>query len=251
MNFSPITGVRYLFQGLLLLTKPGIRTYAIIPLLINIVLFGLGLWYGLSQFQLFLDWAAGFLPSWLQWIEWLLIPLFLLTMGVAVFFTFSMVANVVAAPFNSILSERVELYLRGKEADVASGGMKEVFLRLIPLIWNEINKVAYNILWTIPFLLLFLIPVVNLAAPFLWLLFSAWILAIQYADIPMGNHDISGKEVRKQLREKRAMSLGFGGVTLLMTSIPLFNFLVMPTAVAGATAMWVESLSPDSVKVRG
>ena len=243
MHNSPITGAGYLFRGFFLLTKPGIRSYTLIPLLINVVLFSFGLWYGYSQFQLFLGWATGFLPGWLQWIEWLLIPLFLITMGVAIFFTFSLVANIVAAPFNALLAEQVERYLLGKTISSSEGGMKQFFLRLIPLVWNEINKLLYNILWTIPFLLLFLVPVVNLAAPFLWLLFTAWIFAIQYVDIPMGNHDLSGKEVRKRLREKRALSLGFGGMTLLLNSVPLFNFLVMPTAVAGATVMWVEALS--------
>jgi CysZ protein len=244
MKHSPISGVGYLFRGFALITKPGIRPFAIIPLLINVVLFAIGLWYALAQFQLFLDWLGDLLPSWLQWLEWLVIPIFLLAMVATVFFTFSIVANIVGAPFNSILAERVEQHLRGKKPTDTDMGMKEIFARIIPLIWNEINKVAYSILWAIPFLLLFIVPVVQIAAPFLWLLFSAWILAIQYVDIPMGNHDMTGKEVRQQLREKRAMSLGFGGMTLLMTSIPLFNFLVMPTAVAGATAMWVEALEP-------
>ncbi|MBF0455948.1 MAG: sulfate transporter CysZ [Magnetococcales bacterium] len=245
MNNSFVSGAGYLFRGLGLLTKPGIRLYAIIPLLINMALFALAIWYGYSQFELFILWANGFLPSWLQWLGWVLIPLFVVSAGVVIFFTFSVMANIVGAPFNSILALRVERYLGGQGPGEGQAGMKQFALRLIPLVWNEINKLAYSLLWTIPFLVLFIIPVVNVAAPFLWMLFSAWILAIQYADVPMGNHDVTGKMVRKQLRDRRAMSFGFGGITLLMTSIPFINFLVMPTAVAGATIMWVEVLSTD------
>ncbi len=240
MNNSPIAGAGYLLRGLPLLFKPGIRPYALIPIAINVVLFAMGLWYGMEQFQIFMDWINGFLPSWLQWLEWLLIPLFFVAMVVLVFFTFSMVANIIGAPFNAILAQRVEQHLLGKET--ADGGAKDVVLKLIPMIMSEIGKVAYGLLWAVPFLILFIIPVINVAAPFLSLIFSAWILAVQYIDIPMANHDMTGRQVRQQLRARRALSLGFGGMTLLMTTLPLFNFLVMPTAVAGATVLWVEAI---------
>jgi len=94
--------------------------------------------------------------------------------------------------------------------------------------------------WSLPFLLLFLIPVINIIAPFVWLIFSAWMLTIEYADYPMGNHGLRSDEQKYRLSEKRLLSLGFGGAVTVATMIPVFNFLVMPAAVAGATAMWVK-----------
>ena len=41
------------------------------------------------------------------WLHWLLWPLFVLTVLIVVFYAFSLVANVIAAPFNSLLAERV------------------------------------------------------------------------------------------------------------------------------------------------
>jgi len=35
--------------------------------------------------------------------------------------------------------------------------------------------------------LLFIIPVINIAAPILWLLFSAWYMTLEYTDYPMAN----------------------------------------------------------------
>jgi len=93
---------------------------------------------------------------------------------------------------------------------------------------------------------LFVIPVVNIAAPFLWLAFSAWIMAVQYADFPMGNHGLKGPEIRRRLAAKRITSLGFGGGVLALTSIPIINFIAMPVAVCGATAWWVEGLQKDT-----
>jgi CysZ protein len=56
----------------------------------------------------------------------------------------------------------------------------------------------------------------------------------------MGNHGLRADEQKRRLGEKRMMSLGFGGAVTIATMIPVVNFLVMPAAVAGATAMWVE-----------
>jgi len=36
---------------------------------------------------------------------------------------------------------------------------------------------------------------------------------------------------------------------MVLTSIPIVNFFVMPIAVAGATAMWVEQLRSSSSEV--
>jgi CysZ protein len=68
-------------------------------------------------------------------------------------------------------------------------------------------------------------------------------LALEFADYPMGNHGLLFKEQRSKLQEKRWMVLGFGGATMILLMIPFINFIVMPTAVAGATVMWVEEFS--------
>jgi len=59
----------------------------------------------------------------------------------------------------------------------------------------------------------------------------------------MGNHDLTFKQQKETLRKRRGLSLGFGGSLMILTSIPIINFIVMPVAVAGATAMWVDQLS--------
>lgn len=244
MNKTPLSGIGYLFQGLRLLNQPSIRLYVIIPLTINIILFGIGLWYGYSWFQEQLIWLDGFLPSWLHWLQWIILPLWIMVLVVVVFFSFSMVANLVASPFNALLAERVEHHLTGRFPQGEATGMTGMVASVVPLIWNEINKILYFILWAIPFLVLFVIPGVNVIASFIWIAFSAWMLSIEYVDIPMGNHNLSGKQVRSHLRSQRLLGLGFGGSVLLMTSVPFINFLAMPAAVAGATLLWVEQFKP-------
>ena len=47
------------------------------------------------------------------------------------------------------------------------------------------------------------------------------------------------------MAEQRPLALGFGLAALCMTLIPVVNFIAMPAAVAGATALWIERLRPD------
>ncbi|MBF0359132.1 MAG: sulfate transporter CysZ [Magnetococcales bacterium] len=242
MKKTPISGLGYLFKGIALITKPGLRIYVTIPLLINSLLFGIGIWYGYGQVQLVMEKVSSFLPEWLAWLSWLLIPLFIIATVVLLFFTFTIVANLISAPFNSLLAEKVEELLTGEKLPQGEGGWQRIIKDTLPLIMNEIGKIGYFLAWTIPLLILFIIPVVNIAAPFIWLVFSAWMLVVQYADVPMANHELSGKEIRRRLKTQRFTSLAFGGGVLMMTMVPVLNFISMPVAVAGATAMWVDRL---------
>ncbi|MEO5339189.1 MAG: sulfate transporter CysZ [Magnetococcus sp. MYC-9] len=235
-----IMGSSYPLRGLAMLSRPGLRRYVVVPLILNTLLFGAGTWYIFGWFQKIFEWIDGFLPSWLHWLQWLLAPLLVVAVASTIFFTFSMLANLIAAPFNSLLAEQVEYQLTGCHPAGQEGSVRDMLSKTVPLMWGELHKILYSLLWMILFLLLFIVPVINMVAPFLWVLYSAWMLAIQYLDLPMGNHDLSGRQVRRRLRQQRMLSLGFGGAVLLLNTLPLANFLAMPAAVVGATLMWVE-----------
>jgi CysZ protein len=55
----------------------------------------------------------------------------------------------------------------------------------------------------------------------------------------MANHLLHFSTQRRLLRRNRLLAYGFGGGTLLLTLIPVVNFIAMPAAVAGASALWV------------
>ena len=251
---NSITGAGYFFRGLSLIGQPGIRLFVIIPLILNIVIFGLLIAYGYQQFGDLLDWL---LPdedswlSWLNWLRWILIPIFVSVAAVAVFFLFTIVANLVGAPFNSLLAEAVEHHLTGNKNE-SNKGIREVVASIGPTMLSELKKMLYYIVLSSPFIILFvialLIPLLNLVASFAWLLVTAWILAVEYCDYPFDNHEVDFSQLRQRLGEKRFMAFGFGGATMLMMAIPIVNFIVMPTAVAGATAMALKEFELDTTK---
>jgi CysZ protein len=217
-----LNGFGYLREGLRLIRTPGLRRYVAIPLLISTLLFTTAIYAGYYWLEVLMNWLLGYLPSWLEWLRYLLMPLFALTVVLLVFYTFSLLTNLLAASLDEV------------------GGWQAVLKDIVPSLFSELRKLLYFILRAIPLGILFLIPGINLAAPFLWALFSAWMLAVEYIDYPMGNHMLHFAEQRKRLRRRRLLSWGFGGGSLLMTLIPVVNFFAMPASVAGATAMWVR-----------
>lgn len=230
-------GFKFLLSGFKLILKPGVRVYVLIPLLINTVLFSTAIIYGASSLNSLIDkllvqW------EWLEWLTWLLWPIFVIVSLTIVFFCFSIIANLIGAPFNGFLAAAVEKSLTGNALSTEnSQGMLKIVLIAIK---SEFQKLLYFIVRALPLLILFIIPMVNVAAPVIWFLFTAWMLALEYGDYPMGNHDISFKEQRKKLGGNREVAFGFGSGVLLLTMIPVINFIAMPVAVAGATRLYVE-----------
>ena len=148
-----------------------------------------------------------------------------------------------AAPFNGLLSEKVEALLAG-ESD--TGGSTIAIIKDIPrTLSRELTKLGYYLPRAIGFFILYwLLPV---AGQILWFLFLAWMMAVQYKDYPFDNHKISFNDMRHALKQKQKLSYSFGITTAIFSMIPLLNLVVMPVAICGATALWVDHYRQDFV----
>ena len=238
---SLLSGAAYVVTGVKLITKPRLRRFVVLPLTINIIVFAFGI-FALSHT---IDWALAYLPTWLQWLKWLLWPLFVLASLVIVFYTFSIIANLIASPFNGFLAAAVERFLRDEPRTSETLNWAAISKEIARTIIAELRKLLYFFAWSIPCLLLFIIPGVNVLAPAVWFLFGAWMLAIEYVDCPLGNHEQPYPIVKQHLKARRRLAFGFGMATMLLTLIPVINFIAMPVGVAGATALYLDHLAPD------
>ena len=145
MAVAPVSGLGYLLRGVRLLTRPGLRRFVVVPLLVNVLVFSGAIWAGVAAFEGFVTWMEARVPSWLQWLDWLLWPLFVLTLLVLVFYSFGLVANLIAAPFNALLAEKVELHLTGQPLS-EGGGFAKAMRELVPTLVDEVRKVMYSLL---------------------------------------------------------------------------------------------------------
>jgi len=234
-------GASYVWRGFSLIREPSLRLYVLVPLTINIVLFSAGI----ASIAWGLDAVMDrFLPDWLDWLRFILWPLFLLAALVIVFYGFTILANLIASPFNGMLAAAVERHIKG-ESEQIPFSFKTLWGEVVRSIGAELRKLVYFVLWALPCLLLFLIPGINLVAAPVWFAFGAWMLAIEYVDCPLGNHGKPFPVVKDTLRPKRRLALGFGGTVMALTMIPVVNFVAMPVGVAAATALYLDELAAE------
>lgn len=234
-----LKGARYLLLGLKLLNTPGLRRYVAIPLTINAMLFSLLIYFLTTSLSSSLDTLLNTLPDWLSFLYWVVMPAFVFILLFISGYVFNIFANFIAAPFNGLLAEKVELQLTGQsiEGDSSLSGL----LRIVPhSLGRELAKLKYYLPRVLALIVLTVLPVLSIASPFAWAAWGAWMMTIQYMDYPMDNHQTNFTELKQTVAQQRLTSLGFGSSIVVAVSIPVVNFLVMPAAVAGATLMWVE-----------
>jgi CysZ protein len=225
---SPLYAIQCLLKGFRLLFTPELRHFIIAPLIINLILFGSALAVGIHYFSVFM---AHLLPEWLDFLAWLLWPVFGLSFLLMTYFSFSLLANVIASPFYSLLAERTLLYLEGSAPVQASSLTKTITSSVA----SSLKRLWYFASRAIPLLILFVIPGVNLIAPLVWMFFSAWVVAQEYIAYPLESKGYDFDRQRVMVKEHRLGLLAYGGLIMLGLAIPVLNILVPPAAVAGAT----------------
>jgi CysZ protein len=235
---QPLSGLQYLLAGFRLIAQPGLRLFVIAPLAINILLF-IGLFAVAKHFMVeFNAWFAHYLPHWLHWLSTVLWLLFFASFFLLLIYTFVTVANLVSAPFNSFLAEKVELHLTGKMLEPRS--LLDNIKDIPRILGRQLSILGYYLPRALLLFILFFVPGVQAIAPLVWFAFHAWLMALTYIDYPTDNHRVSMPDTRAWLQQRRGHALGFGASVMVVTMIPIMNLLIIPAATAGATKFWLE-----------
>ena len=242
-NNSLGAGFSYLARGTGEILKPGTKRFVFVPILTNIIVFIILSLFLLQQYAVITGWFTNMMPNW-AWLAYiaaffsgLLIFFLLLLYG----YSFTVITNLIAAPFYGALAERIENRHTGKSPSSESIGTMVVrtLLRELTKLWYFISR---GILVAIGLLILSAIPLVQLAVPFLAILWGCWVMALQYADYPADNNQISFRELKNRLSGKRFSYAGFGGTVLFLSMVPIVNVFIMPISVAGGTLFWLNEL---------
>jgi CysZ protein len=237
-----VKGAHYLTQAAQLIIHKELRLFVLVPLLINVVLFFILTSILIQQFNGVVGWMLGWLPSWLDFISWFIWSLFAATVLVIYGYSFSIITNIIAAPFYGLLAERAEGLITGKRPE------SEPLQQMIPrTLGREMLKLWYFISRGIAIfivgLVLSFIPIVNILVPIIGILWGAWCMSIQYVDYPADNHQLAFVELRKRLGSHLAHSYSLGGIVMVGAMIPIVNIFVMPLAVVGGTYYWTDKLT--------
>ena len=231
---NPVLAIGFLFKGLNLLTSLELRKFIIIPILINVVLYSAALTLGYFYISDLID---QFIPGWLHWLSWVLWPLFFISFFIAGFFTFTVLANLLAAPFYGKLSAKTLAMISGQALATAEQPLPKVLIA-------EAKRIGYLGTRALPLLILSVIPGINVLAPLLWALFGAWGMALEYLAYPLENQGVLFSEQKELVKSVRLGALSFGGLAVLGLTIPVLNIIVAPAAVIGAT-LYVHEIKRD------
>lgn len=242
-------GAKEALLGFKAILHPKVRHFTLIPLLINFLVFA-GLFYYFADigFNKLSFLSGEYLPAWLSWLGGMLkyIRYFLIMIYLSILLTVfavlaTLCANILGAPFNGLLSEAYSKVLGHTPPT------QPFWQMVIQTLKRELLKLLYYLPRGIFILILavifYFIPGLNITIPLLFLWFSSWMLAVQYIDYPADNHHVSFSALKKIMKQNRVLLLGFGLMFTLLSTIPVINLFVMPSAVLGATKLWHSHLN--------
>jgi len=238
------SGAGYFLAGFSLIQSKGIKRFVFIPLMVNLILFSIAFYFVFQQLDHYIDQLTGWLPEMLDWLNYIIWPIAVITVLIVFSFLFSAVANWIAAPFNGLLAEKMELILTNQP--LGGGGFGDIVKDIPRTLKREWRKLIYYIPRAIGFLiLLWFLPLIGQV---LWFLFVSWMMAIQYKDYAFDNHKIAFGEMRHTLNQNKGRSFSFGLTVAFFSMIPVVNLVVMPVAICGATALWVDNYRDEYLR---
>jgi CysZ protein len=232
--------MNFFFDGLKLITQPGLRQYVIIPVIINVLVLSGVIAYGVSQYDAWTTALNDSLPEWLMFLSGVFAVLAALLVLVIMLYLFTIIANIISSPFNAVLSIKIEERLTGR----TPGGDAGLAVILVRSLVREVAKLLYYLPRVIGLIVITLIPGINALAPFLWVLFGAWMMSIQYVDYAADNNEVRFSDMRRLLARERVQTVAFGLVVYVALAVPVLNLVLIPAAVAGGTLLWVKRLAP-------
>ncbi len=229
-------GVRAFVDGAGLLRRGDLARYIWWPALVSAVIVAIGLWGAFTQAQALGDALVNGLPDWLDFLSVILVPLLYVLAILVGTWLFGFVAIVVSSPFHSNLSAALEGHLEQAPANPAQP--QPMWADALASLRREARKLGYQLPRLVGILLLSFVPLINIVSPLLWLLFGAWMLTVQFADLPAENRQHTFLQTLELLRQNRGAALGFGLCVTPLLAVPIVNFVVVPIAVAGGTVLW-------------
>jgi CysZ protein len=208
-----------------------------IPILIGISIYALmGKWLYVDA----LDWGKSLIETKVQggWLS-ALSGVIVLLLSVFFFFiinwTFVMLVSFVAAPFNDMISRRVEKITKGQTPPELTESFKIMFARFGKTIINEIKKILFLITLTIVgFGISFFLPPIGF-------IISALLYAVNFVDYSWSRHDLGFGLCTQNIRNSLIPYTLSGAGFLVLVSIPVVNLFILPYSTIYYTILFTKT----------
>ena len=226
-----IKGIRFAFQHLSFLALSALPF--VIALCLYVFAFYLFTRYADNLLGILWHLESGESSRYVGWLYWAYIHLFKVLLYIVVlvvmFYTFIVLANILASPVYDYLVSR---YQRTYYPDAYAAQAISPVKGILSVMKEEVKKAA--LMLVIPLLLL-LIPVIG---PLLGFVVAALFIAWDYVDFSLSKDYPLLKDRIKALWRHKAFFLGFGCPLL----IPLLGLVILPFAILGATRLYFDRM---------
>ncbi|MBF0477700.1 MAG: EI24 domain-containing protein [Deltaproteobacteria bacterium] len=230
-----IMGLSYVVRGAgFINAQRSLLKYVLTPLLINFVLYLAFGWMAIANFH---SWLKTLLPVG-QGYLWLIA--YILAMGIGciiltllIVYTFVLVGNIVASPFNDLLSEKAESLAAGRDVGAS------VSLRAIgQAVFQELTKAAIFVAIMLALLVINLVPVIG-SVIYLLVggLVTLFFIALQFFDYALSRRGLSLSAKIRLVLDHYLIAAGFSLGVFLVLMIPFIGLVVIPVAVVGGTLL--------------
>jgi len=231
-------GVGYLFRGMgTLLAGPGLLRWGLLPVGINSLVFlALAVLAAVLAGHYGGQAAEGTWGAVLGWLAGVVAFLVVVVIGS---FTFGMIAVVIAAPFNEVLSQKTERLLTGSTGEVKDRSLAADMARAG---LAAVKLFALEMLVILPALLLLLLPVIGAV---LFAVPAGFFLAMAYLDYPLDRRKLRLRDKLAFCRRHGAEVMGFGLAVYAAMLVPFVNVLMIPAAAVGATRLYLDAAAGE------
>lgn len=168
---------------------------------------------------------------------WILTAILIIFVFFIMSWTFILVVGIIAAPFNSLLSSRIEqkLVQRVIMDEDQGHALAQVKSTMAETFKNEFKKLAFLLAAGGFTFILNLIPLLYPVAVFL----IATLLAIQFVDYSWSRHDMPFSACLKDVAKNIVPYFTSGVIFLALIAIPIVNALVPALATSYFTVLWL------------
>ena len=232
------------FSSLSLVKRYKLYAYFFIPFLLNIVILSLIFYFSFTTLKPLIQnliTGNGILFDMLRFI---ITPLLVIIQTIITILIYSIVGNIVTAPFNDFLSQKVEIKAFGEKFDEKLT-LKSMIADIIRVVANLIKLLLLMAAAHILLFLLNFIPVLGtILYTVLGFLVTAFFFGFQFYDYPLERRRYTfGKKLKTTFRFASQV-LGIGVGFFLLSLIPVINFLGLNMATTAATVMFSNYIKP-------
>lgn len=232
--------MKTLGQALRLITRDPVNLFlAVIPTAIALLLYLFLIAWVFQHADYFSVLLMDYLPSKdaASWIGKIFTGILVLFVFLLMSWTFVIVVGLIASPFNSMLSSRIETILAGRPVGEDRQKTLTAMARgLGATLVNEIKKLVFIILVAAFAFVMNFFPLFYPIGIFL----VALLFAVQFVDYSWSRHEMgAGACFRDVLQNIIPYSLS-GFLFLLLVSIPIINAFIPAVATSYFTVLWLK-----------